>query len=86
MTLVAVSMENSQGRPPLDVQARRIWNRADRDAVRLGHVVSKPDWDTETSLIGFCVQCDGLLAVDPNEKPCVFGEIADHPCSKGDLS
>lgn len=86
MTLVAVSMANANGRPPLDVMARRYWNEADTEATRIGHSISKPEWDTPTSLIGYCLGCDGLLAVDPNERPFIFGDVADHPCSKGELS
>lgn len=76
MTLPAATV----GRPTRDILVRREWNRGELWAIRLGHVVSKPEWDTEDSVVGFCVRCEGLLAADATEAPYVFGPILGEIC------
>jgi hypothetical protein len=79
---MAVPTGSSPGRPRLTILTRLAWNTAEAEAVRLGHEISDPEWDTEASLVGYCTRCDALMAADATESPTFTGEAIAGPCSK----
>lgn len=70
------------GRPPQDVMARRKWNEVAVYAASLGHRMERPTKDTPSTLVAQCRTCEGLLAIDPTEKPGAFGPVLENPCNE----
>lgn len=73
-------------RPTSAVVASRGWNEAEKDAARMGHLIGRPEWDTEESLVGQCLRCELVLASDGTEAPYKFGPAMREPCHEGGQS